>query len=225
MCEPAHSIVQIDINKLSSNQEVWVLNNSSSIVDGFAHVSFMGCGHHEAIKKLSKKELERFKVLSRKAGICAALNPCVASFEYFDWDGNWWNGTMNTSVGRSLARKTEFEPYWHRVRDLALMYHENVCTGNLKIFRRFMEESLRHSQYPQEYLNRLPLILTDGTWHVLLERLKSRKLLMKNGVIFCTKELLQPDKEKIIATVMPFLRRISNFKSEFVRNHSWSTAS
>ena len=201
MCEPAHSIVQIDLERFTeegivSRDEVLAHLPQFTRISNFLHFSKPGYGHSQALR----------------------LTKTTARWvpSYADWDGLWWTGDLDRGFVSNISLLNE------EARDCATKYHRNCCTANVKTFRRFMEECLLNSN-PRNYINRLSVMLRMHKYEQMIRKLQKRfdgrtyKLLT-----LPRSSQLNTNKRLVVTTVAPFLRRVSNFNTKIVDRYEWS---
>lgn len=226
MCEPSHSIIQyptidpeshdpirdtvrlaissarqIEINE-APNEEVAAAIKSSlilpqGVVSGdFINYSRLGSGHSEAIGKLPVYIRSRLP-------------------EDVKYEAHWWN--------RSVKLDSRL-PTWVKLigidesKDSAKVYAEKTSIGDLKIFRRFFENSLLHSNRPGNYIEPFFKMLSMGGWDYLSQNLKralSGKISISDTLHSILKSKDKKLKEKVIGIMLKTTRKRENLVCEW----------
>jgi hypothetical protein len=135
MCEPAHSIVQYPVDfddsdlpgqHISPEQRLSKLGKFIKRVGRFFHLSKLGAGHTFTMSQVPAKIYEY-------------LPPPIS------YEGVWWN--------KSFVTDGNFKHQVPEAIEAAKQYHDIVCMGNMKTFRRFFEASLRKTDHINMYID------------------------------------------------------------------------
>jgi len=195
MCEPAHSIVQYNLQddlSAQSNQTRIVhglceLAAWGKQIGGYFHISCLGSGHTESIKWAKAKEL---------------YLP-----EEIRWEGNWWDRTFNLD---SPIRTIPFGPY-AEVEKAAQEYHNRVAMGTIQKFRNFLETSLRKTNRMAFYLPRLHDMFDVEASNLLFRKIKRLDFVK--------------EKEQVISAIMGLTRKRKSFRAHFADDDKFWTPS
>lgn len=226
MCEPSHSIIQyptvdpesqdpirdavrmavsnahqIEINE-APNEEVAAAIKSSlilpqGVISGhFINYSRLGSGHSEAIGKLPVRVRSRLP-------------------EDVKYEAHWWD--------RSVKLDSRM-PQWVKLlgqdesKDSATVYAERTSIGDLKIFRRFFENSLLHSERPNNYVEPFFLMLSVkgfDTFTKSLKRIFNGKLSISDTLYSVFKSKDKKTKAKVIGVMLKMTRNRENLVCEW----------
>lgn len=204
MCEPYHSIVQypdtFDKDLPLSEGMDKESKLKAALGKGFGwtkkigkwfHLSKFGAGHHENTSSLNYR--------SRIYMPAPEL-----------WEGEWWTRTFKYD-GYNLQPG-------NRQRDAAQEYHNRSVMGNMSLFRRFLETSMRQSRRSHVYVETLlDHVLTAEGANKLLEKFK--RVFGRNG----TPSYVMAHKQEVgkaINIVMGFTRRRKLFLPHFADDNS-----
>lgn len=143
MCEPSHSITQFphqddDGNPMGpkmdalAKSEGFVKKWMKRVGDWF-NLSRCGHGHSESMQNVS---------------------PVIARLwlpEHVKYENHWWDRKVVNDGGRRIVDQTVRQD----ALESAEVYAHRVCLGNMSVFRRFLQTSLKLTYYPNYYLDRL----------------------------------------------------------------------
>jgi hypothetical protein len=160
MCEPSHSIVQypafdpetqdpikdlvktavataqsLEIADAPTPEKADAIKSSlilpqGVVIDRFINYSRLGSGHSEAIGKLSPRIRCRLP-------------------EDVKYEAHWWERSVKLD-GRKPGWVNDYGP--EESLSSATVYANRSSIGDMKIFRRFFENSLRHTDRPSSYV-------------------------------------------------------------------------
>lgn len=182
MCEPAHSITQFPLDEHyypedHHQQALKFIQKRGKRIGNYYHISKFGAGHS------------------------LALGP-ITSWLYFkmpqqtDYEGEWWQrefivdgSTFNNDPMALIHAKS---------------YHEQLCMGNIKTFRRFFEASLNRSN--------VPIIYADRFLEFVLNREGQDRF---NQVVGRLSRRVQKLSEKRVKKIMGFTRKRDLFVPEW----------
>jgi hypothetical protein len=180
MCEPSHSIVQyptydpftedpirslistavatartIELSEANTPEKVEKIQSSlllpQGVVSGnFINYSRFGSGHSESIGKLPTRTLERLP-------------------QDVKYEAHWWN--RNVKLDSRVPKWVETFGKQESL-DSATFYAERASIGDLKIFRRFLENSLKFSDRPYVYIDHFMMMLTSRGKTFIAEKLR-----------------------------------------------------
>ncbi len=226
MCEPSHSIIQyptidpesqdpirdavrmavsnahqIEINE-APNEEVAAAIKSSlmlpqGVISGhFINYSRLGSGHSEAIGKLPARVRLRLP-------------------EDVKYEAHWWN--------RSVKLDSRL-PNWVKLigvdesKDSATVYANKTSIGDLKIFRRFLENSLLHSERPGNYAGPFFQMLSlkgFANFEKSLKRIFNGKFSVSDTLHSVFKSKDKKTKAKVIGMMLNMTRKRENLVDEW----------
>lgn len=141
MCEPHHSINQVDPRDPETGDPINVDGIFGTIgewmrkVGSFFHFSKLGNGHSEAIK--------------------FAVNHYGRVPEPTRYEAKWWDRTVHLD-GSFYNRSGWYLPdevYRKESLECAEAYARQVCIGDLSMLRRFLETSIKKSDHAEIYFH------------------------------------------------------------------------
>jgi len=166
MCEPTHSVVQYPATQAAmgdTNHDVMRLLNavsgrnrmsSGQKIGDYMHYHKAGFGHSETISKLTEAE---------------RLLPTETRYE-----GEWWNRDFKVDGPYNVPEFDKQMAY-----DMAAEYSRRHCTANTKILAKFLADSLRRSDQPEQYLERFLHMIKPSrravTWDEIKVHLQGSK--------------------------------------------------
>jgi len=203
MCEPAHSIVQYptDFDSPVSSQLDKKSLLAAALGKGFGwakkvgeyfHLSKFGAGHHENTGSLSYRSSIYLP------------DPVL-------WEGLWWkrefkfDGLVGWNSSSIPGSKTA-----------AQEYHNSSAMGNMSLFRRFLETSMRKSSCPYVYVETmLENVLTSEGVNKLLEKFRRVFGQSTSPAYVMSRSSSKQQIEKAIKVVMGFTRQRRLFLPHF----------
>ena len=200
MCEPAHSIVQYPEDFDDSglpfgdyiDKETRLARALGPVyrlgkkIKGYFHFSMFGGGHSIATMEHAKNTI---------------YLPAASL-----WEGKWWIRRLDSDSFRASIATCEAE-------DAAREYFDRCVNGNIHLFRRFIETSMRNTRLndPALYVRHLAnFVLTPETGDKLYN-----KCVRLFGCTLTERRLYCIGKEQVIRMVMGFLRKRENFCDQF----------
>jgi hypothetical protein len=193
MCEPTHSIIQYPPDDPDSGNPVdqkieaavdpkwrsWLKR-----VKGWFHMSKLGSGHSEAISTRG------FELLPKPTF----------------YEGYWWNRTVKLD---GIFRKFEGREYDQRLAlEAATDYSHRVVIGNLGMLRRFLETSMRNSEFPYRYVEEF--LQRMVTSHVR-DKLSKNIIKISNGTrssrLYSLNDAIKQNLDSVIKVVLGATRQ------------------
>ncbi len=215
MCEPSHSIVQYPVSDPETQEPIRDLVKTAVataqnleiaeaptpekaeaiksslilpqgvVIDRFINYSRLGSGHSEAIGKLSPRIRCRLP-------------------EDVKYEAHWWERSVKLD-GRKPRWVNDYGP--EDSLNSATVYANRSSIGDMKIFRRFFENSLKHTDRPANYVDPfLSMINNKGREH--LARSIKKFYHGKGGslALTITSALLGPEKDRMIGLLLKITR-------------------
>jgi len=208
MCEPAHSIVQYPTNfddsdlpfggQMDTESRVKILLGKvgtwATKIGKWFHVSKLGSGHSAALG-MGYKELRYLP-------------------QSTDYEGFWWRRDFKVD---GWNKEVDIEVY-----EAAKHYHNLVCMGSIKTFRRFFETSLQQT-------NRINLYVDCFLEYVLTKKGRDAWMTKMKSIIFGTSKVstsspslnLPVNQEKLIKITMGYTRKRNLFVPEWADDHNF----